>query len=96
MASKVRKQLKHWENRMLTMQGRVVLLQSVLRAMLVYHLMSLCMLKDGFKRLEDLCKEFLWGVEESGDPKLPFVAWLTITKSAMDGGLNFQPFEYQA
>lgn len=78
------------------MQGRVVILRCVLRAMPVYHLMSLCMLKDGFKRLEDLYREFLWGLGDNGDPKVPLVAWSTITKSTKDGGLNFQPFEYQA
>lgn len=58
---KVQKRLSHYANRLLTMEGRLTLMKHVLYAIPVFHLMTLKLLKDGFGRLEGLCREFMWG-----------------------------------
>lgn len=47
LMGKVRKRVNHWSNRLLSLQGRLVLLKHVLRAMLVFHLMALNLNKEG-------------------------------------------------
>lgn len=64
--------------------------------MLVFHLMALAMNQDGFKSLESLCKEFVWGFGDQGNPRVPLVAWDTITKLTSKGGLDFSSFQDHA
>lgn len=92
---KVQRRLYHWSNRMLTMQGRLVLMKHVLRAIPIFHLMTLKLLKDGFLSLEGLCREFLWGKNDQGNPRQPLIAWDTITHGNTRGGLEIQCFEQQ-
>lgn len=84
---KVRNRLCFWANRMLTMHGHLTLMKHVLRAIPVFHLMTLKLLKDGFESLEGLCREFLWGKNDQGQTRQPLVAWETITHCNIDGGL---------
>lgn len=53
-------------------------MRHILKAIPVFHLMDLAMNLDGFKMLETMCREFVWGPGEQGDPKVPLVAWDTI------------------
>lgn len=48
LMDKVRKRVSHWANKLLTLQGRVVLVKDVLQAIPIYHLMVLT-LKDVLK-----------------------------------------------
>lgn len=59
-------------------------------------MMMLKFLKDGFGRLEGLCKEFLWGKNDQGKPRQPLVAWEMITQHTIVGGLEIQCFKQQA
>lgn len=93
LLGKVRKRVWHWANRLLSMQGRIVLVRHVLRAIPVFHLMSLALNHDGFKSLESIYHEFVWGL---GDPKVPLVAWDTITQSFAVGGLSITSFKEHA
>lgn len=68
LLGKVCKRVKHWSNRLLTLQGQIMLMRHVLQAILVFHLMALFMNMDGFKQLEAVCKEFMWGPGEQGNP----------------------------
>lgn len=74
LLDKVRKRLNHWSNRMLSMQGHIVLLKHVFREILVFHLMDLTLNKDGFDNLEEIFQNFLWGTGEQGQPKNVLVA----------------------
>lgn len=88
----IRKRTRHWANHLLSLQGRIVLLRHVLRAIPVYHLMALNLNKDGFKMLEGICREFVWGIGEQGNPKVPLVAWNTISTPTLEGGLSILNF----
>lgn len=45
LLDKVRKRVFHWSNQLLSLQGRLVLLKHVLRAVPVFHLMALMLNK---------------------------------------------------
>lgn len=45
----------------LTMPGRAVLLQHVLRAIPTYHLMLLTLSGQGYEEMEQIRRNFLWG-----------------------------------
>lgn len=81
---------------MLTLQGQLVLLKHVLRAIPVFYFMALSLNKDGLRDLEQICRDFLWGPGESGHPRVPLVAWATISQPMADGGLGILPFAKQA
>jgi hypothetical protein len=93
---KVRKRLRTWSFRLLPMASRILALQHVLRAIPAYFLMTLSFTKDGFNQLETVCRQFLWGSQPSGNPKMPLVAWNKITTSKLEGGLGITSFKVQA
>lgn len=53
LVNKPRMHVRHWSNRLLSLQGQLVLVCHVLRAMPIYNLMALSLKQDGFKRLEE-------------------------------------------
>lgn len=59
----------------------------------MFHLTALVMNQDGFKLLEGLCREFVWGPGKHGDPKVPLISWDTMTKPASEGGLSITSFQ---
>lgn len=74
------------------MQGRLVLLRRILRVLPVFHLMALDLNKDSFKCLEGICREFLWGPGDNGNPRVPLVAWDMTVQVVGDGGLGILGF----
>lgn len=67
----------NWENHLLPIQGCLVLLKHVLRAIPIYHFMALTLnvCKDRMGDLEQICRKFLWEPGEEAHPKVPQVAW---------------------
>lgn len=96
LLGKVRKRLSHWSNRIWTLQGRIVLMKHVLRAIPVFHLIALDMNQDGFKLLEGMCREFVWGLGEQGNPRVPLIAWDIVVQPAALGGLSITSFQKHA
>lgn len=92
LLGKVRKRLGHWANRMLSWNGKVVLLKHVLRTIPGYHLMALSLNNQGYKQLEKTCHIFLWGMNEQGKPKKALIVWEEITRPRAEGGLDIRPF----
>lgn len=75
---KVRKRVNHWANRLLSLQGCLVLLKHVLRAMSVHYFVALTLNKEGLANLDQICRGLFWGPGEQGQPKVLLVAWSTI------------------
>lgn len=73
-----------------------MLMHHVLRAILVFHLMALDMNQDGFRCLERVCREFVWGLGEQGNPRAPLVAWAIIVHPTTEGGLVIMSFQEHA
>ncbi|KAL3679689.1 hypothetical protein R1sor_022645 [Riccia sorocarpa] len=89
---KLMKKLKHWSNRLLSWPAKTILLRHVLAATPLYQLMSVGLCKDGLEELERLCRNFLWGWKEDGNPKHALVAWDRIAQEKLNGGLGWTSF----
>ncbi|KAL3679286.1 hypothetical protein R1sor_022242 [Riccia sorocarpa] len=59
-------------------------------------LMSVGMCKDGLEELEKLCRNFLWGWNEEGNPKHALIAWDRIAQVKDRGGLGWVRFKDMA
>ncbi|KAL3683686.1 hypothetical protein R1sor_001708 [Riccia sorocarpa] len=91
IVQKLMKKLKHWSNRLLSWPAKTLLLKHVLAATPLYQLLSVG--KDGLDDLERLCRNFLWGWTEEGNPKHALVAWERIVQSKEGGGLGWTRFK---
>ncbi|KAL3679921.1 hypothetical protein R1sor_022877 [Riccia sorocarpa] len=69
IVKKLLQKLKHWSNCLLSWQAKTILLKHVLAAIPLYQLMSVGLCNDGLEELERLCRNFLWGWNEEGNPK---------------------------
>jgi hypothetical protein len=87
---KLRAQLRHWTHRFLSMASKLIALKHILRAMPVFHLLILDFTQEGYNRLESICRTFLWGTAESGNPKIPLITWPKIVQSKLTGGLGLK------
>ncbi|KAL3687926.1 hypothetical protein R1sor_014235 [Riccia sorocarpa] len=92
IVQKLMKKLKHWSNRFLSWPAKTLLLKHVLAATPLYQLLSVGLCKDGLDDLERLCRNFLWGWTEEGNPKHALVAWERIVQSKEGGGLGWTRF----
>ncbi|KAL3685574.1 hypothetical protein R1sor_003596 [Riccia sorocarpa] len=92
IVQKLMKKLKHWSNRLLSWPAKTILLRHVLAATPLYQLMSVGLCKDGLEELERLCRNFLWGWNEDGNPKHALVAWERIAQEKLNGGLGWTSF----
>lgn len=74
LLGKVRKQLSHWVNKSLSFVGQMILLRHIIRAMSVYHFMSISLSTKGYKMLEEISGNFMWGKSTRDRPKKALVA----------------------
>lgn len=58
--------------------------------------MVLSLNHDGYKELEKICRIYLWGTNEEGNPKKAIIAWEEITRPKGEGGMEIRPFKKQA
>lgn len=65
-----------------------MLVKHVLKAIPLYHLLALTLNQEGFRGLEQICREFLWGPRESGQTKVPLVTWTMLSRPTLEGGLG--------
>ncbi|KAL3693292.1 hypothetical protein R1sor_006943 [Riccia sorocarpa] len=92
IVKKLMQKLKHWSNRLLSWPAKTILLKHVLAATPLYQLMSVGLCKDGLEELERLCRNFLWGWNEEGNPKHALIAWERIAQEKSNGGLGWTSF----
>ncbi|KAL3679920.1 hypothetical protein R1sor_022876 [Riccia sorocarpa] len=50
----------------------------------------------GYKLLESMCRDFIWGKTAGGKTRRPLVVWDSITKPTKEGGLQIKPFQVVA
>lgn len=58
--------------------------------------MAYLFLQDGFKRLEGVCRDFLWSYTKEGTPKKVLVAWEDVTFPKAEGVLGIIAFSKHA
>lgn len=93
LLDKVRKCLNHWAHQSLSFVGMVILLRHVIRAMPIYHFLLMSLNPRSYKRLEVVCRNFMWGTSTGGEFKKALVVWRNIMVAKAKGGLGFQPFQ---
>ncbi|KAL3675225.1 hypothetical protein R1sor_025173 [Riccia sorocarpa] len=90
------KKLKHWSNRLLSWPAKTILLKHVLAATPIYQLLSVGLCRDGLEELEKLCRNFLWGWNEEGNPKHALIAWERLAQEKKRGGISWTSFKVMA
>ncbi|KAL3689642.1 hypothetical protein R1sor_015951 [Riccia sorocarpa] len=75
IVQKMMKKLKHWSNRLLSWPAKTILLKHVLAAAILYQMLFVGLCADGLEELERLCRNFLWGWNDEGNPKKAMIAW---------------------
>ena len=73
---------------MLTQGGRLILVQTVLSAMAIFHLMSLNPPPWFFKAVDKICRAFLWKGTEMVSGGHCLVAWPSVCRPKPKGGLG--------
>ncbi|KAL3679445.1 hypothetical protein R1sor_022401 [Riccia sorocarpa] len=96
LISKMSKRLSHWTTRFLSWPARIILAKHVIRAFPVYQLLGVGLPPSGFKKLETLCREFIWGRNGGRRAKLALIAWDWMTRQKENGGLGVRSFKDQA
>ncbi|KAL3676110.1 hypothetical protein R1sor_026058 [Riccia sorocarpa] len=83
------KKLEHMANRLLTWPEKVLLAQSVLRALPNFILMAIGLSAKGTHALEKITADFLWERDTTGKKKRPLIAWGTFSRRKIHGGLGW-------
>lgn len=87
LVDKVSKLLSRWASRNLSYAGRCQLINSVLFS--VYWATIFILPQSVLKELEQKCRRFLWGGDDS-HRKTPLIAWDMVCLDKKSGGLNIK------
>ncbi|XP_074289243.1 uncharacterized protein LOC141614396 [Silene latifolia] len=89
LIDKIVQRIRNLGARKLSYAGRLVLVQSVLKALHNYWASILILPVGVFKRIEDICRNFLWigGVDYL---RSPLVSWGKICRAKNEGGLGLK------
>jgi hypothetical protein len=78
------------------MASCLVVVKHILHSMPILSRMILDLTKSGFNQLETVCRQFLWGFNQEGNPKVPLVSWDKICTHKYEGGTSIISFQLQA
>jgi hypothetical protein len=83
----LRKRLCSWRNKYISLGGRIVLINSVLNAIPIFHLSFLKLPNKVWKKIVRIQREFLWGGVKGGR-KINWVKWSVVCREKSKGGLG--------
>ncbi|KAL8480707.1 hypothetical protein ACS0TY_027303 [Phlomoides rotata] len=89
LVDRIRRRLAKWDDKNMSLGGRVTLIHSVLSAIPIYYLSFYHTPKKTIKEIISLQRNFLWGGCEDNN-KIPWVSWEDICKDKGKGGLGIQ------
>nr|GEV81005.1 RNA-directed DNA polymerase, eukaryota, reverse transcriptase zinc-binding domain protein [Tanacetum cinerariifolium] len=89
--SKVSLRLSKWKRKLLSIDGRLSLLKSVLTSIPLYHMSLFKVPIDVLNHLESIRQNFFYGVDGS-DRKLAWIGWNMVLTSKKNGGLGVSSF----
>jgi hypothetical protein len=96
LIEKIRSRLAAWKVHMLTQGGRLILVQSVLSAIAIFHLLSLEPPPWVFKAIDKIRRAFLWkGTNTIAGGKCS-VNWKTVCQPKSVGGLGILNLEFMS
>ncbi|XP_027182183.1 uncharacterized protein LOC113780597 [Coffea eugenioides] len=84
--------LQSWQNRVLSQEGKIVLLKHVLSSMPTYLLMAASPPKSIFQELKGMFSNFLWGATEGGS-KYHWIRWKDLCVPHEKGGVGLRQLE---
>jgi hypothetical protein len=87
LLDQIRRRLNSWENKFISFGGRIVLINSVLNAIPIFHLFFLKLPNKVWKKIVKIQREFLWGGVKGGK-KICWVKWGTVCKEKCKGGIG--------
>ncbi|KAL3684100.1 hypothetical protein R1sor_002122 [Riccia sorocarpa] len=96
LIDKLTSKVNFWANRILSWEGRCIVLKHALATMPNYYLMTLGLTANGYKKLDRICWRFLWGTGKDGNFKKSLVSWERICKGKLEGGLGLTTFKDQS
>jgi hypothetical protein len=76
-----------WGNKYISLGGRIVLLNAVLNAILVFYLSYLKIPVHVWKKIRMIQREFLWGGKQ-GRKKISWIKWDTVCRPKSKRGLG--------
>lgn len=92
LAEKLTNRIRHWSTKCLSFAGRLQLINSILFATANYWLQVMPVPKSVVKKIEAICRSYLWSNSENITRKSP-IAWKKICQPKEKGGLNVIDFE---
>ncbi|MCH79506.1 LINE-1 reverse transcriptase like [Trifolium medium] len=87
VVDRLRKRLRSWCNRYVSLGGRIVLINSVLNSAPIFYLSFFKAPKVVIKQIIRIQREFLWGGVKGGK-KISWVKWKDVCKPKSQGGLG--------
>jgi hypothetical protein len=87
VVDRLRKRLRSWGNRYVSLGGRTVLINSVLNSIPIFYLSFLKMSVVVIKKITRIQREFLWGGVKGGR-KISWVNWKNVCMPRSQGGLG--------
>ncbi|WJX77739.1 beta-amyrin 28-monooxygenase [Trifolium repens] len=88
LIEKIRRKLRSWGNKYLSLGGRIVLINSVLNSIPVFFLSFMKMPVQVLKKVIRIQREFLWGGVCLDRKKLNWVKWRVVCLDKKKGGLG--------
>ncbi|KAL2624299.1 hypothetical protein R1flu_008544 [Riccia fluitans] len=82
--------LNLWSNKILSFEGRAVLIKHILLTIPVFYLSTIGITKKVAKSIEDIAKHFLWGRTDDGKHKSELIPWSVLKREKWFGGLGFK------
>ncbi|GKV27402.1 hypothetical protein SLEP1_g36575 [Rubroshorea leprosula] len=79
--------LASWKGKLLSLGGRITLVNSVLSSLLVFFMSFFFVPKGVINELEKIRRDFLWGKKEGGGG-ISWVKWDSVCKPKEEGGLG--------
>jgi hypothetical protein len=93
---KIRARLAMWRTHMLTQSGRLILVQSVLSAIVIFHLMSLEPPPWLLKAIDKIRRAFLWKGTDSVNGGQCLVNWKANCHPKINGGLGILNLDHMS
>ncbi|KAL2623748.1 hypothetical protein R1flu_007993 [Riccia fluitans] len=82
--------LNLWSNKLLSFEGRMVLIKHILLTIPIFYLSTIGITKKTAECIKDIAKRFLWGKTNEGKHKRGLIPWPALKRGKRFGGLGFK------